>query len=154
MEKIKIVAESPTNYPIIPDEIKKQINPYNGASYLHGHLEEWANNDLFEFYGLPDSCLKGTCKWHTASGFYAVNNENKVEYREKPHLNGVYEVEVYGLEVPCIGYFWTTNEREVTLKGTDVKFPIWQQCGLVCMANDGDANAYARAKMAEKADSL
>ena len=163
MEKIKILPDFSFNeeaYNNVPKEIRKIVesNKYSHCSgwYLHGHLEDEICNDIAFFYDVPNELLKESADWCAIRG---SRNEYGKAYGELrsdkktlvPHINGVYECEVYGTDETCVGYFWTTDEQDVDF-GKGIVKPVWHQRGLVVFLNDGDANAYARSMMAERCE--
>lgn len=165
MEKIKILPDFSFNeeaYANVPKEIREIVesNKYSHCSgwYLHGHLEDEICNDIAFFYDVPNELLKESADWCIIRG---RRNEygkayGKLRSDKKtlvPHINGVYECEVYGTDVPCVGYFWTTGEQDVDF-GNGIVKPVWKQRGLVVFFNDGDANAYARSKMSTRCEDL
>lgn len=165
MEKIKILPDFSFNeeaYDNVPKEIREIVesNKYSHCSgwYLHGHLEDEICNDIAFFYDVPNELLKESADWCAIRG---RRNEYGKAYGELrsdkktlvPHINGVYECEVYGTDVPCVGYFWTTGEQDVDF-GNGIVKPVWKQRGLVVFCNDGDANAYARSKMSTRCEDL
>lgn len=165
MEKIKILPDFSFNeeaYDNVPKEIREIVesNKYSHCSgwYLHGHLEDEICNDIAFFYDVPNELLKESADWCAIRG---SRNEYGKAYGELrsdkktlvPHINGVYECEVYGTDVPCVGYFWTTGEQDVDF-GNGIVKPVWKQRGLVVFFNDGDANAYARSKMSTRCEDL
>lgn len=165
MEKIKILPDFSFNeeaYDNVPKEIREIVesNKYSHCSgwYLHGHLEDEICNDIAFFYDVPNELLKESADWCAIRG---SRNEYGKAYGELrsdkktlvPHINGVYECEVYGTDVPCVGYFWTTGEQDVDF-GKGIVKPVWKQRGLVVFFNDGDANAYARSKMSTRCEDL
>lgn len=156
MEKIKILPDFSHReemYNNVPKEISEIVEsnkyPHSGGWYLHGRLEDEMGYDIASFYDVPNELLKESADWCSIT-----YNRSKLRSDKKtmvPHINGVYECEVYGTDVPCLGYFWTTEEREIDF-GNGIVKPVWHQLGLVVFSNDGDANAYARSKMSEKSD--
>lgn len=64
--------------------------------------------------------------------------------------DGIYPVEVSGVDTPCIGYFWA----EVRLQPQFPRRNRVIQHGMVCYINDGDANAIARNQFAQRTTSL
>ena len=165
MEKIKILPDFSFNeeaYDNVPKEIREIVesNKYSHCSgwYLHGHLEDEICNDIAFFYDVPNELLKESVDGCAIRG---RRNEYGKAYGELrsdkktpvPHINGVYECEVYGTDVPCVGYFWTTGEQDVDF-GKGIVKPVWKQRGLVVFFNDGDANAYARSKMSTRCEDL
>ena len=165
MEKIKILTNYAFNeeaYNNVPKEIREIVESrkYSHCSgwYLHGRLEDEIGYDIAYFYDVPNELLKESADWCAIRG---SRNEYGKAYGELrsdkktlvPHINGVYECEVYGTDVPCVGYFWTTGEQDVDF-GNGIVKPVWKQRGLVVFFNDGDANAYARSKMSTKCEYL
>ena len=157
MEKIKILPDfsynRKENYNNVPKEIREIVesNKYSHCSgwYLHGRLEDEMGCDIASFYDVPNELLKESADWSS-------HNDHRGElFSDKktmvPHINGVYECEVYGTNEPCLGYFWTVDKKEIDF-GNGIVKPVWHQLGLVVFSNDGDANAYARSKMSEKSD--
>ena len=166
MEKIKILPNYAFNeeaYNNVPKEIREIVESrkYSHCSgwYLHGHLEDEMGYDIADFYDVPNELLKESADWCTIRGRISDNFEKAYgELRSDkktlvPHINGVYECEVYGTDEPCVGYFWTTDEQDVDF-GNGIVKPVWHQRGLVVFRNDVDANAYARSMMAERCESL
>lgn len=166
MEKIKILPDFSFNeeaYNNVPKEIRKIVesNKYSHCSgwYLHGHLQNEMGYDIADFYDVPNELLKESADWCTIKRGISDNYEKAYgELRSDkktlvPYINGVYECEVYGTDVPCVGYFWTTEEEEVDF-GNGIVKPVWRQRGLVVFFNDVEANAYARSKMATRCDIL
>ena len=165
MEKIKILPDFSFNeeaYDNVPKEIRKIVesNKYSHCSgwYLHGYLEDEICNDIAFFYDVPNELLKESADWcairerrNEYGKAYGVLRSDKKTL--VPHINGVYECEVYGTDVPCVGYFWTTGEQDVDF-GKGIVKPVWKQRGLVVFFNDGDANAYARSKMSTRCEDL
>lgn len=158
MKKIKILPDFRFNEDArnsVPQEILN-AERFHDYWYLHGHLEDEIGYDIATMYDVPAELLKETADYSSygygndkmATG--KLRSENPVF---RPHLNGVYECEVYGVSTPCVGYFWTTDEMDVLFDKKVIK-PVWRQRGLVVFSNDGDANAYARAMMSEKSDNL
>lgn len=165
MEKIKILPDFSFNeeaYDNVPKEIREIVesNKYSHCSgwYLHGQLEDEMRNDIAHFYDVPNGLLKESADWCAIKGIKDEYGRAYGELRSDkktlvPHINGVYECEVYGTDVPCLGYFWTIEERDVNF-GNGIVKPVWHQRGLVVFFNDEDANAYARSMMSKKCDYL
>lgn len=165
MEKIKILTNYAFNeeaYNNVPKEIREIVESrkYSHCSgwYLHGHLEDEMGYDIADFYDVPNELLKESADWCTIKGRRDKHGKAYGELRSDkktlvPHINGVYECEVYGTDVPCVGYFWTTDEQDVDF-GNGIVKPVWKQRGLVVFFNDGDANAYARSKMSTRCEFL
>lgn len=165
MEKIKILPDFSFNeeaYNNVPKEIREIVEsrkyPHSSGWYLHGHLEDEMRNDIAHFYDVPNELLKESADWCAIKGIKDEYGRAYGELRSDkktlvPHINGVYECEVYGTDVPCLGYFWTIEERDVNF-GNGIIKPVWHQRGLVVFFNDEDANAYARSMMSKKCDYL
>ena len=165
MKKIKILPDFSFNeeaYNNVPKEIREIVesHKYSHCSgwYLHGRLEDEIGYDIANFYDVPSELLKESADWCAIRGSrneygkaYGVLRSDKKTL--VPHINGVYECEVYGTDVPCVGYFWTTDEQDVDF-GNGIVKPVWKQRGLVVFFNDGDANAYARSKMSTRCEYL
>lgn len=103
--------------------------------YLHGDLESEIGYDKGVFCNLEDfNLLIKNCYF----------NGNK-EYFDVVCLeDGIYDVEVIGIDKPCIGYFWI-NE-------TNNGIP---ECrGLVCFKDDKEACEYTEQKYNEKSQIL
>lgn len=92
------------------------------------------------------------------SGYGIITNKNELPTGTIPVRNivyhceamqflmtGIYPVLVHGVDVPCIGYFWSKPH----IHPTHVERNSVYQYGIVCYANDGDANAYARKQYKE-----
>lgn len=102
--------------------------------YLHGKLEDEIGYDKGVFCNLEDFNL------------YIKNcyfNGNK-EYFDVVCLeDGIYDVEVIGIDKPCVGYFWITDKEHI---------PACR--GLVCFKDDKEACEYAEQKYNEKSQYL
>lgn len=164
MEKIKILPDFSFNeeaYNNVPREIREIVesNKYSHCSgwYLHGHLQDRMGYDIADFYDVPNELLKESADWCTIKRRISDNCEKAYgELRSDkktlvPHINGVYECEVYGTDETCVGYFWTAEEEDVDF-GNGIVKPVWRQRGLVVFLNDVDANAYARSMMAQRCE--
>lgn len=104
-----------------------------GFWYLHGKLEE-----LLGF----DKAIISNCKTLGISKPFKYGDNLTTN---KLYLNGIYPCEVEGIEEPCVGYFWATDE---------VDGYRWMQRGLVCLKSDETACQYAEKKMNEKSFSI
>lgn len=156
MEKIKILPDfcyREDMYNNVPKEIREIVKsnkyPHSGGWYLHGQLEDEMGYDIASFYDVPKELLKESADWKTIRGIRGELRSDKKTM--VTHINGVYECEVYGTDEPCLGYFWTVDEKEIDF-GNGIVKPVWQQLGLIVFSNDRDANAYARSKMSEKSE--
>ena len=52
----------------------------------------------------------------------------------KMYVNGIIDVEIEGINEPCVGYFWTTYDKKIYWEGKAYDF--WEQRGLVCLKSD------------------
>lgn len=105
------------------------VHVYNDFSYLHGDLEYDLDYDQFEV---------------TDTNSIAIDTEtidNRTDFIIS--YEGKIEVRCENVNRPCVGYFWKVKEGK-----------IFVQRGLICYADDADANAYAEHCMNEKATHL
>lgn len=130
------------------EDIPEHERDNNSWWYLHGKLEELVGYDkaiAINCFSLGIS--KETLHWSSIHG----DNVTEV-YDEKPYyrmyFNGKISVEIDGIDKPCIGYFWTTDESPIYYKRR--KDLYWCQRGLVCLADDKEACRYAALKMQER----
>lgn len=100
-----------------------------GFWYLHGELE----NKL----GF-DKAVITNCKTLGISKPFQYDEDITIN---KLYLNGVVDCEVEGIDEPCVGYFYVSEERSEN---------NWLQRGLVCLKSDKKACQYAEKKMNEK----
>ena len=122
--------------------------------YLHGELEDFVGFDK----ATVTNCLSGgfakqSIRYEKIVGGVVesvYNNDESPFYRM--YFNGVVDVEIEGINQPCIGYFYTDKERKVTYKGKT--YDLWKQRGLVCFKSDAEACFYAIKKMKEKCSFL
>ena len=116
------------------DEFNKKYDQYKGNTdncgfwYLHGELENKCGYD---------KAIITNCK---ELGLYRDTIIDKDKVEQKMYANGAYECKVEGIDEPCVGYFYTTNEHDKT----------WIQRGLVCLKSDKDACQYAQKAMKER----
>ena len=123
----------------------------NSWWYLHGKLEQVSSpenpydkavtlnlNEFSEYTRLA-------FKWHEIRN--GVSKEPDPQFFQDMHINGIIDVEVYGVEEPCVGYFWT-NDRGTCINidkdGNTMEFEMWEQRGLVCLKSDTEACEYAQ----------
>lgn len=92
-----------------------KIKPYTGKEVVEASQTNWS----FTGHLLEDLGKNGVI----------INNEDVAD--------GIYQVEVHGVETPCLGYFWSESPKNNRV----IKH------GLVCYINDGDANAFARRQL-------
>lgn len=75
-----------------------------------------------------------------------IDEENPTHYMIR--LDGIVEVEVEGIDKPCIGFFWTTDHQ--TIYYDDKPYEWWRQRGLVCLKSDTEAIKCAQRKYRDK----
>lgn len=129
----------------------------NSWWYLHGKLEKLCNYDKAVVLNLSEfpEYQGDTLKWTSIVGDIA--EVTKFEENKEIKINDIIPVQVIGINEPCIGYFWTTDERTVTAQcknGRTRKFQHWCQRGLVCLKDDTEACKYAKEKYLKKTSHL
>lgn len=125
----------------------------NSWWYLHGKLEGLCHYDKAVVLNLSEfpEYQGDTLKWTSIIGNIA--EVNKFEKNKEMKINDIIPVQVIGIDKPCIGYFWTTDERTITAKcknGKTKDFQHWCQRGLVCLSEDIEACKYSKKKYQEK----
>ena len=133
---------------------------HSSGWYLHGKLEDLCHYDLATIYNMSDfpENIRETLRWGTMIG--DKTTIEKLDYFGKSYLHGIYQVEVYGVQEECVGYFWITDEREcvasvIHSNSEDKrKFTNWNQRGLVCLKSDKEAIEYAEKCYAENRSHL
>lgn len=153
MEKLKMIADwcygeqpaSTRNYEDI--EIDERDN--NSWWYLHGELEHLVQFDK----ATVTNCKSGGFGMPTIYATEIYNNIVKSIMEDHPIVfkmcfDGIVDVEIEGIDRPCVGYFWTSNHRNVYWNGKT--YHKWEQRGLVVFKDDVDANEYAMKKYKEK----
>ena len=144
MKVLKMIAdwhsekpEGTRNY----DDIPMEERDHNSWWYLHGNLEELVRYDK----ATVTNCLSGGFSRPTVPyGFIRGNKVNEiVDYKpwHMMYLNGKVDVEIEGVDKPCVGWFWTEDER--TIYWQDKPYQAWHQRGLVCLVDDVDGCQYA-----------
>ena len=129
----------------------------NSWWYLHGKLEGLCHYDKAVVLNLSEfpEYQGDTLKWSYITG--NITEVSKFEKNKEMKINDIIPVQVVGIDKPCIGYFWTTDERTVTAKcknGKTKDFQHWCQRGLVCLSEDIEACKYAKKKYQEKSINL
>lgn len=134
------------------DEVPIDELDHNNWWYLHGKLEEIvgydkavATNCKSAGYSIP------TIHWREMHGNKVISVFDP-QIIHAMHINAIIPVEVEGIDEQCIGFFWTTYEHDVYWN--DVKYPQWEQRGLVCLMSDKEACKYAFKKFDEKSEIL
>lgn len=117
--------------------------------YLHGDLEDKISYDQGVAYNYVELGLyKETPDWSMIRG-NEVTELHSNELRKRMYFNGIIDVEVFGINEPCVGYFWTVDKSDITnLDGK--KYPHWEQRGLVCLKSDKQGCEYALKKYNER----
>lgn len=105
------------------------IHVYTHWTYLHGYIEEDLGYDIFEVTDTNSIAVDTEIIANTK--VFGINFEGKIEVRCE------------NVDKPCIGYFWKSKF------GANI-----EQRGLVCYADDADANAYAERCMNDKVERL
>lgn len=146
--KIKIVAETlwekPYYYGIseeetkeIQDQIKERHEKniiYSSFWYLHGELEELVGYDKATILNMEEIP-------HITKNCYF--NGDKEYFDVVCVKDGIYDVEILGIDKPCVAYFWITDMDYIP-----------NQRGLVCFKDNKEACEYALKKYNEKSQLL
>lgn len=106
--------------------------------YLHGKLQD--NVGFDKGIMLDNEQLK--CLVYTDKDISKVYKEWYLE-------DGIYDIQIVQIDEPCKGYFWTEFRKFGNIEGV---VPIMH--GLVCYADDKEANEYAYKKYYEKSEIL
>ncbi len=108
--------------------------------YFHGQLECDLGYDLGVITNKDELPVQGL-RIHYSDGTSKI-----AQYIP----DGIYPVQVHGVETPCIGYFWPLvyeSKSIPSLNSVELR-------GLICYVNDDEANAYARQQYAQKINLL
>ena len=144
-------AEKPEGTRDIED-IPMEEQDWNSWWYLHGELEDIVHYDK----AVVTNCLSGGFAKDTINWSMIDGDEVKGITDRKPRhmmcVDGVVDVEIEGIDRPCKGYFWTCHHMTVYWEGK--AFKVWEQRGLVCLADDEEACEYALRKMKVKSTNL
>ena len=155
-KKLKMICLRDPNYNnvVTLERYKNGDTDRNGWWYLDGELERMCGYDKATVYNLSErpDLRKETLDWERIEGDKATKMRSYTKHFEI-HVNGEIEVEVDGVEEECVGIFWTTRE---TLVKTDrgIKFPVWDQRGLVCLKSDTESIERARRKRSQRTENL
>ena len=130
------------------NDIRPEERDNNSWWYLHGKLQSFVGYDK----ATVTNCLSGgfskeTIDWADIEGSIVTKIYSEIP-RHEMYFTGEIDVEIEGINKPCKGYFYVINEREVHYK--EKSYPIWEQKGLVCFADDKEACEYAKRKMNER----
>lgn len=134
-------------------DIPEDERDNNSWWYLHGKLEGIVHYDKATVTNCKSGGFaKSTINWTEIHGNKVISiiNEKPTIYRM--YYNGVVDVEIEGIEKPCIGFFYTANERQVEYKGK--LYDKWDQRGLVCLAEDEEGCKHAKEKMIKRSSFL
>ena len=101
-------------------QLNENVKNSGGWWYLHGQLQEEIGYDKGLILNIEPEEMNST--------------------QTDIALEGIYQVEVEGIEKPCIGYFWIDSLKLGR--------------GLVCYKNDLESVEYARNKYQQKSDRL
>ena len=133
------------------DKYKEEELDNNSGWYLHGKLEKDVGYDKAiavncKTLGISKETRHIIERWKIGGKNY-IRLQNNLP-RFEMHFNGIINVEVEGVPYRCKGYFWTVmEEKDITVinmeKYEQLDITIWLQRGLVCYANDTEANKYA-----------
>lgn len=135
-----------TKYEDVPEEERDN----NGWWYLHYKLEDIVGYDKATTSNCKSAGYsRKTIRWSEISG----NKVNKVRGNDPEnyyniYINSIVPVEVEGVDKPCVGFFWTTDEHDIYWK--DIAYPHWYQRGLVCLMEDINGIEDAYNKFLEK----
>lgn len=110
--------KSNINYEDLSEDIKDSGNWW----YLHGRLQDDVGYDKGLIENIRPEQVENRC------GYPDIN------------LNGEYEVEIRGIDKPCIGYFWIDS--------------IGLGRGLVCYKDDLEEIKFAKENYKEKSSSI
>ena len=126
------------------NEVPEEEMCHNSWWYLHGELEDLVGYDK----AITTNCKsagysRDTIDWSEISG-NIVNDVLKDRTRPVMYVNDIIPVAIEGVDKPCVGYFWTTDEHPIYWKGKE--YPYWNQRGLVCFKDDKEACEFALKK--------
>lgn len=114
--------------------ISDRSNYDNGSWYFHGKLEEMFCYDLGILYDLDEEYLRPTLKYNELYDGKTSLNEYRII--KKPHITGIYPVNVYGVYEKCLGFFWIEDKEICEDLVSSRKFPKWTQRGLIVLESD------------------
>lgn len=156
--KLKLVSWYDDNYKSIIKKAEESNNvAYADWWYLHGKLENIFGYDKASIINAKE-CPQYIRKLPNTSSLGSDGNiwkgkTSEFEFIPYLYLNGIIDCEIIGVNEPCIGYFWTTNESplEITNDSGEVFRDIyWHQRGLVCLKSDKEGCEYALKRYKEK----
>lgn len=131
------------------EDIDEKEMDDNSWWYLHGKLEEMAGYDKATCINCREIGISfPTINWTGINGSEVIEIREDEPEINRMHFTGVIDVDINGLDEPCVGFFWVTDEKIVQYK--DRLYPLWKQRGLVCLKSDKKAIEYAQKKWVEK----
>ena len=129
----------------------------NSWWYLHGELESASSTEnpydkaiMLNLDEFPEY-TKEMLNWHEIRN--GVSREPDPQFFQDVHINGIVDVEVYGVDEPCVGYFWTNDRGTCTnidKDGNTIEFEMWEQRGYVCLKSDKASCEEAREAYCER----
>ena len=126
-------------------DIPNEEKDWNSWWYLDGELEDFVGYDK----ATVSNCKSGGFAKETINWKEIIGDKVVLVHEDKPttemYINGEVDVEIEGIDRPCKGFFWTTDECTVYYQ--DKPYKHWKQRGLVCFADDKPSCIKARAKM-------
>lgn len=134
------------------EEIPPEERDNNSWWYLHGKLTDLVGYDK----AISTNCKSGgfskeTINWSEIEGNVVTSLSNDFP-TSQICIDGIVDVEIEEIEEPCVGYFWTTNNRLIYWEGKP--YDYWEQRGLVCLKSDIEGCKYAKEKYEEKSTKL
>ena len=129
---------------------RKGIKPsyHNERWYLHGKIQEYIGGyDQGYFANVPQEFVEDIPNWRSYCGGQVKYEDGVKHYT---HLNGIFRVNVLGIDKPCIGVFYTILNLPTWFIHNGQVWRITDQRGYVCLEEDTEALEYALSKYNEK----
>lgn len=134
------------------EDIPAEERDWNSWWYLHGELEKIVGYDKATTINCKSAGYsRETINAGEIHGSDVINLSPNLPCTMM-YINGIVPVEIEGISEPCVGYFWTTNNRKISWQGKEYDF--WDQRGLVCLKSDQKGCKYAEKKYKEKSKIL
>lgn len=119
----------------------KSPSYHNDCWYLHGKIQKYTGGyDLGYFVNVPQEFVEDIPNWRSYCGGQ-VNYEDGIKHYT--HLNGIFRVNVLGIDKPCIGVFYTLLNLPTWFIHDDQVWRMTDQRGYVCLEEDTEALEYA-----------